>query len=352
MYYPIILLPKPLKQALQASLPQLPPPPQPKEPLEIVPDYKSLSLRPQPYDPIPVFIVCFIVAAVILIAPLPIAIKLLSILIPVSGALFNVFIWYQDIENGYHKRLREWERDRQNIEIFNEQEQVRVKKINEQQVTDYHQQLAQYDQNKRKIEQANNYPKRQKEYQNQRLGEVFQTVSKFGHIDRNPREGRYEQHLKTHLDDYFKGKIYVGVKMQHPDFSADCAYTPDFTYIGNFQYLNQEIQFYIDIEVDEPYYRNSSSGGNVPCHYIGLRKDETRNNFFLERGWIVIRFAEEQVARQAESCCKELAKLIAQITLDDSLLNNFRNIPDLERLPMWTEDEAYRMIEQSYRDRY
>jgi hypothetical protein len=352
MYYPQILLPQPIKEVIQASPPQLPLPPKPQKPSEIEPDYKKIPPRPEPYKPIAVFIVCFLVAVVGLLLPVHFAIKILIISLALLTALGYIATLYNNFF--YYRRLDNWRKKQQDIENWNEQEKIKVQKLNKQKIKDYHQQLNEYNQNKREIEQANNSPKKPKEYLRLKLKlyQEFKTAYKYDYIDSNPKEGRCEPILRERLNHYFRDKIYVGVKMQNPNFSSGYAYTPDFTYVDNFKYLNEKVPFYIDIEVDEPYYFDSDIKDNSPCHYIGLVKDETRNKFFLDRGWIVIRFAEEQVAIQADSCCKELAKLISQITLDDSIVNNFRNIPDLDQVSMWTEEEAYHMIEKKYRDRY
>ncbi|XGB38886.1 MAG: hypothetical protein LVT47_11740 [Cyanobacteria bacterium LVE1205-1] len=77
---------------------------------------------------------------------------------------------------------------------------------------------------------------------------------------------------------------------------------PDFAYMhGN---------LYIDIEIDEPYVYSSKK----PYHYLYDSKESNRNGFFLNRNWLVIWFAEEQVCRCAESCCTFVAQVINNLT--------------------------------------
>jgi hypothetical protein len=60
--------------------------------------------------------------------------------------------------------------------------------------------------------------------------------------------------------------------------------------------FDKNINLYIDVEIDEPYdgyYR-------YPTHVEG--KDNTRDLFFTESGWIVIRFTEKQVHEKADQC--------------------------------------------------
>ena len=47
-----------------------------------------------------------------------------------------------------------------------------------------------------------------------------------------------------------------------------------------------------------------------------MGKDNQRNQFFLEKNWVVIRFSELQVVKYPDSCCKAIARIISQITGD------------------------------------
>jgi len=153
---------------------------------------------------------------------------------------------------------------------------------------------------------------------------------------KNPEEIKFENHLKK----YFPGNIYTGLTLKIPNY--EYPYTPDFAYI------DQELNLYIDIELDEPYVYHTSK----PTHYIGYTKDYRRNNFFTRKGWIVIRFSEEQVVSYPQSCCKTVAQVVAQITENTSILNQFINISDLKEQQQWTEQEALEMAENRTRDNY
>lgn len=68
------------------------------------------------------------------------------------------------------------------------------------------------------------------------------------------------------------------------------AYEPDFAFV------NKERRIYVDIEVDEPY-----TGGGRPTHYLrddGSNSDAIRNARFLNAGWYVCRFSEQQLSEQ------------------------------------------------------
>ena len=98
--------------------------------------------------------------------------------------------------------------------------------------------------------------------------------------------------------------------------------------------------------MDEPY----SLSNNEPIHYDTLERDNRRNQFFVSRGWLVIRFSEQQVICYPDSCCKVVAQEIAEVTGDISVIKAFVNIPDLPQQKQWTEAEAIQMAARKERD--
>ncbi len=121
----------------------------------------------------------------------------------------------------------------------------------------------------------------------------------------------------------------------------DYPYSPDIAYKID--------GIYLDIEVDEPYYEKE--GVFYPYHGYDEKKEQNRNEFFVERNWIVIRFAEEQVVKYPESCVKEVAKLVNHL-LGIPIPKSLVNIPDLKPIPRWTTNQAEMMIQKKYRDQY
>ena len=153
-------------------------------------------------------------------------------------------------------------------------------------------------------------------------------------------KGKSEAKFEQYLNRYFPRQIYTDLALRIPNFERP--YTADFTYI------DKEIKLFIDIEIDEPYIYNTRE----PIHYIGYWKDQIRNNFFNNKGWIVIRFSEEQVVRYPDSCCKFIAQQIAEITGNSAITNQFAQTPDLQPQQQWTEKEAIEMANRKERDDY
>ena len=164
--------------------------------------------------------------------------------------------------------------------------------------------------------------------------------------DSDAKTGRSEPEFGDYLNCYFPGQIYTNYELNIPNSWPRRSYTPDFAYI------DKEINLFIDIEIYEPYTYNEC-GEIEAIHYVGYRKDEKRNKFFNnKRGWIVIRFSEEQAVRYPRSCCKFIAEQIAEITRNSAITSQFDQIPDLQPQQQWTEKEAMEMAKRKERNDY
>ena len=149
----------------------------------------------------------------------------------------------------------------------------------------------------------------------------------------NPQEDTF---FWYYLEKLFPNKVKRGYLFH--------SYTPDFIYFDPINGLH------IDIELDEPYVYDTKE----PTHYQtpGNEGDNIRNQFFLNHGWVVIRFSEEQIVCYPDSCCKAIAQVVASISKDYTILEQFTNIPDLPFIPQWTREEAIEMAQNNYRDTY
>lgn len=155
----------------------------------------------------------------------------------------------------------------------------------------------------------------------------------------NIKKGMTEDFFLKELKSTFGNRIYTGLVIE--EFFKSIAYVPDFVFI------DQSKNIYIDIEIDEPYYMGKDS---KPIHYLG--SDNNRDEYFLDNGWIVLRFTEEQIVKYPNRCQKEIAKIIFQLTDDYSYLYIFSNIRDLESVKQWNKIEAEEMIKNNYRKTY
>lgn len=183
-------------------------------------------------------------------------------------------------------------------------------------------------------------PQRIAEWRYKQLLEVLRKTIPYDGNNGGAQRGTAEAQFGGHLNRYFPGKIYTRLTLNIPDFPYP--YTPDFAYIDG------KLNLYIDIEIDEPYAYHTKE----PTHYVGAEKDNRRNNHFSDKGWIVIRFSEEQVVCYPHSCCKSIAGAIAQITGDSQSMRQFANTPDIQPARQWTKYEADEMAARGERNRY
>ena len=101
------------------------------------------------------------------------------------------------------------------------------------------------------------------------------------------------------------------------------------------------LNLYIDIEIDEPYdgyYR-------FPTHE--QEKDNTRDLFFTESGWVVIKFTERQVHEQESECIaliKDVLHSIRKYALEQS--------SNCASESQWDYQQAVRWQKSNYREKY
>lgn len=117
----------------------------------------------------------------------------------------------------------------------------------------------------------------------------------------------------------------------------DNNYYPDFTY-------SHPSGLRIDIEIDEPY----SGVTKEPIHYRG--QDAQRNKYFTEKGWVVLRFAEQQIVTQPELCCQLVEQVALELTASQDYL--FQMLGTLMPVPQWTMEQAREMARRNIRESY
>lgn len=105
--------------------------------------------------------------------------------------------------------------------------------------------------------------------------------------------------------------------------------------------IDRELNLYIDIEIDEPYdgyYR-------YPTHE--KEKDDTRDLFFTESGWVVIRFTERQVHQQEKQCIAYIRDVLNSIS--DYRFEESSNCISEHQ---WDYQQAVRWEKEHYREKY
>ena len=146
-----------------------------------------------------------------------------------------------------------------------------------------------------------------------------------------------------------QGKFEVKILRQYiaPGSSMERPFMPDF--VLSIASTKQSVV----IEIDEPYVGSDGT----PIHCIGS-KDDYRDRHFLANGWIVIRFAEEQIIKHPFECCWFIADTLLRNTSSfemDSIQNEMMSYWDeivLTKIPQWTKEQANKMAFARYRNTY
>jgi hypothetical protein len=217
-----------------------------------------------------------------------------------------------------------------------------------QRLAEYQQQLVEYESYKLCSLQLKG---KEMEQYNSRLQErykrFFRLLKKIVQLPTSQSKGGVQQGVSEkqffiYLCRYFSGFYDFCMGGEFPIPGTSFRYTADFILV------HKPTGLAIDIEIDEPYEGRTGK----PHHCVDRGKDNQRNQFFLERNWVVIRFSELQVVKYPDSCCKAIARIIAQITGDYRGLVQFGNVADLLPHKQWTVKEAIYMAKTKFRNSY
>lgn len=166
------------------------------------------------------------------------------------------------------------------------------------------------------------------------------TILKLPRVGRTNQKGYKENDffnkLKQQITDI---ELTNNVHIVIPNFNKP--YEPDIVL------FDKNLNLYIDIEIDEPYdgyYR-------YPTHYINpdddAKKDNIRDLFFIESGWVVIRFTEKQVHCESFECIDYIKNVLH--SLYD---RNFVNSISCEKESQWYYSQCIQWQKIYYREKY
>lgn len=149
------------------------------------------------------------------------------------------------------------------------------------------------------------------------------------------KKGATENFFEYKLDKYFRGHM---LKNNIIEDERRKPYMPDYI----IEYPKYGI--YIDIEIDEPYAFRSGAAIHT--------QNSARNEYFLNNGWSIIRFAEEQICKQPELCCKVIAEHLRNLSGEHIWIEGFHHISRLNEVESWDKQAAEKMAESQYRYSY
>ncbi|WP_449420475.1 hypothetical protein [Phormidium nigroviride] len=223
-----------------------------------------------------------------------------------------------------------------------------VRDCYKQRLAEYQQQLSEYEsyqlrrlQSKGKeMEQYNSMLQERSKRFLRLLKKIVQPPASQG--KKGVQQGVSEKQFFVYLCRYFSGFYDFCMGGEFPIPGTSFRYTADFILV------HQPTGLAIDIEIDEPYDGRTGK----PHHCVDRGKDNQRNQFFLERNWVVIRFSELQVVKYPDACCKVIARVIFQITGDYRGLVKLQNVKDLLPQKQWKVKEAVYMGKTKFRNSY
>lgn len=150
-------------------------------------------------------------------------------------------------------------------------------------------------------------------------------------------KGVTEKKFIEFLGRFFPNRVSQEGELEVPGTRIGRVYSPDA--ILRFGEIN------IVIEIDEPYVGSTRR----PTHCINSY-DVDRNKVFSENGWMVVRFAEEQIVKQPDECIFFLVDLIS--TIDSNLWFTPTSMSWPSLVPQWTMAQAEKMAKEGYREKY
>lgn len=155
-------------------------------------------------------------------------------------------------------------------------------------------------------------------------------------FSRGIQEVSFEQLLSSYIKDPYEVRSDIGLVNDSGLF-----YEPDIAIISQ-----KSPHVHIDIEIDEPY-----SVNDEPIHYIECDSDHKRNKYFIDNGWIVIRFSERQIALYPKGCLKVIEDVLSSI--DSSYLpEEISLIEQIVPESHWSLEEVRQMIVANERSKY
>ena len=334
-YYPISLVPETLLSLLEAV------PPLPTK--EKYPYHPTRDEKPQkPADPqqrrgryshaklsIPISVLIFF---------LP-----LNFLLELTLIVLVLLYGLNDATKGYKSRKRKYKEEVFKIQEWNKNKDFLIRQWEE----NYRERVMEWESKKREIDDCHEQ-KCQETLMPQniiewRLDQIRGNIESSHHFSGScAKEGRLDSHLREAIIRNFPVmRVEWNQKVVVPQQVKE--YTPDVILYDPYS------QVWFDIEVDEPWYFNEVKE-RVPCHYINHKNDDERNRFFQAHNWVVIRFSESQVTNNLNSCIKFIGQELDKFRLENisKIGINFENIPNLHRVPRWTQEEAIK-ISRNYR---
>jgi hypothetical protein len=160
-------------------------------------------------------------------------------------------------------------------------------------------------------------------------------------IGTTKRKGFKDESFEKSISALLSSKFEVSGNIRLNTGKLTRPFEPDIAIICS---TNKNIR--IDIEIDEPY----AGITRQPTHCKG--EDVNRDNYFRNRGWIVIRFSEFQVHTKEIECLNFIALVINSIDNSFQIPNSLKAVPKIENEILWDIVQAQKWEKEKYREKY
>ncbi len=167
------------------------------------------------------------------------------------------------------------------------------------------------------------------------------TVVRSYRLGNTKRRGLKEESFQKAIEQYF-GKDFVVLGNARLNTGKETRpFEPDIAIIDK---SNSNLR--IDIEIDEPY----AGITRQPTHCKG--EDVNRDIYFVDRGWIVIRFSEYQVHLQENDCLIFIAEAIKSAIPKYEIPNQLDSQSAIQVEKLWDIVQAQKWEKAKYREQY
>lgn len=167
------------------------------------------------------------------------------------------------------------------------------------------------------------------------------TVVRSYRLGKTKRRGFKEESFQKSIEQYFGNDFAVLGNARLNTGKETRPFEPDIAIIDK---SNSNLQ--IDIEIDEPY----AGLTRQPTHCKG--EDINRDIYFVDRGWIVIRFSEYQIHLKEKDCLRYIAETIKLAIPNYVIPTILLNQPSLQIEKLWDIVQAQKWEKKKHREEY
>lgn len=159
-------------------------------------------------------------------------------------------------------------------------------------------------------------------------------------------ETAFAEEIRNHFNKQYGIDLYTNRVLVISDKTLP--YEPDIV----LQDERDNLNLFIDIEIDEPY----DMVNRFATHFKdkdNKGKDDYRNKYFTDRGWIVIRFSERQVHLFPKECCRLIAEVIKDIApIKFQIPQSLSELAIVKQESFWNKVQSEKWERQKYREKY